>query len=97
MTEFGRTSAENGSSGTDHGNASSWFALGNKVQGGIYLNGQWPGLAEADLHEGRYLASTIDYRDILGDILFDHLGLSENNLTTLLPGHSYQSLNLISP
>lgn len=95
MTEFGRTAAENGSAGTDHGNAGSWFAFGNKIQGGIYLNGGWPGLSNNDLFKGRYLASTIDYRDILGDILLNHLGHSSPDLTTLLPGHSYQSLNLI--
>lgn len=95
MTEFGRTSAENGSAGTDHGNAGSWFAFGNKIQGGIYLNGGWPGLSNDDLYKGRYLASTIDYRDILGDILINHLGHSASDFATLLPGHSYQSLNLI--
>lgn len=97
MTEFGRTSQENGSLGTDHGNAASWFAFGNKIQGGVYLNGEWPGLAVEDLYRGRYLASTIDYRNILGDILFDHLGLSTADLATLLPGHTYESLNLILP
>lgn len=97
MTEFGRTAQENGSAGTDHGNATSWFAVGNKIQGGVYLNGQWPGLADANLYKGRYLASTVDYRDILGDILFNHLGHSVANVSSLLPGHTYQSLNLVSP
>ena len=44
MTEFGRTAEENGSGGTDHGNASAWFAVGGRVKGGIY--GTWPGLAK---------------------------------------------------
>ncbi len=96
MTEFGRTLAENGSLGTDHGNAASWFAFGNKIQGGIYPENQWPGLAEEDLFRGRYLASNIDYRDILGDILVNHLGHVESELSSLLPGHSYQGLNLVS-
>ncbi len=94
MTEFGRTSQENGSLGTDHGNAASWFVLGNTIQGGIYLNGGWPGLATEDLYQERYLASTIDYRDIYADILFNHLGQSEADLASLLPGHSYNSLGL---
>lgn len=92
MTEFGRTSKENGSAGTDHGNASSWFAFGNKINGGIY--GEWPGLAEENLYQERYLASTIDYRNIFGEVLFNHLGHSENDITTLLPGHTYNSLGL---
>lgn len=94
MTEFGRSAAENGSAGTDHGNAGSWFAFGNKIQGGVYLNGGWPGLTDTELFLGRYLASTVDYRDILGDILIHHLGHSPSDLTTLLPDHSYTSLNL---
>ncbi len=97
MTEFGRTSQENGSMGTDHGNAASWFVVGNTIQGGIYLNEQgWPGLAEEDLYQGRYLASTTDYRDIYGDILFNHLNQSETNLASLLPGHNFNSLGLFS-
>ena len=97
MTEFGRTSQENGSMGTDHGNAASWFVVGNTIQGGVYLNEQgWPGLAEEDLYQGRYLASTTDYRDIYGDILFNHLNQSETNLASLLPGHNFNSLGLFS-
>ena len=33
MTEFGRTSQENGSEGTDHGHASSWFATRRGLNG----------------------------------------------------------------
>lgn len=95
-TEFGRTVKQNGSFGTDHGNASSWFVFSNRVQGGVHLNGAWPGLAEENLYQGRYLATTVDYRDILGDILFDHLGHNPADVGTLLPGHSYNSLNLFT-
>lgn len=91
MTEFGRTSKENGSFGTDHGNASSWFMLGNTVQGGIY--GNWPGLDVDSLANGRYLQHTVDYRDVMGDILTGHLGA--NDLATILPGHGYTPLGLV--
>ncbi len=95
-TEFGRTVKENGSFGTDHGNASSWFLFGNQVQGGIYMNGAWPGLAEENLYQNRYLTSTVDYRDILGDMLFDHMGHNPAQANMLFPGHTYNSLNLFS-
>lgn len=85
MTEFGRTAKENASGGTDHGNASTWFAIGGSVNGGIY--GQWPGLNSDNLYKGRYLAHTVDFRDIFAEIIKEHLGNS-NNLDQILPGYS---------
>ena len=43
-TEFGRTVAENGTRGTDHGTASAMFIAGGAVAGGR-VQGRWPGLA----------------------------------------------------
>jgi uncharacterized protein (DUF1501 family) len=91
MTEFGRTAEENGSQGTDHGNAACWFAIGGGVRSGIY--GQWPGLAKAQLYKGRYLAHSVDFRDIFGEIASKHL--RNTNLASLLPGHNHTSLNFI--
>lgn len=93
MTEFGRTAKENGSGGTDHGNAGSWFVIGKNIKGGIL--GDWPGLSESQLANGRYLQYTVDYRDIMGDILVNHMGHSTSDLSTLLPGHTYSPMNLI--
>jgi uncharacterized protein (DUF1501 family) len=91
-TEFGRTAHENGSFGTDHGYASSWFAIGGGIQGGIY--GDWPGLEIDQLRSGRFLEMTVDYRDIFGDILNFHM--NSNNIDLVLPEHQYQTLNLFS-
>ena len=92
QTEFGRTSAENGSQGTDHGYASAWYAMGGGIQSGVY--GAWPGLAEDQLERGRFLAQSIDYRDVYAQILTRHL---ENNaLDSLLPGHSVTDLGLFA-
>lgn len=91
-TEFGRTAKENASGGTDHGNASTWFALGGGIQGGIY--GEYPGLAPDQLYHGRNLDFSIDYRNIFGDILSQHLG--NNALATILPGHDYSPVGLFS-
>lgn len=68
MSEFGRTAEQNGSMGTDHGNASCWFVLSGSdtVNGGIH--GEWPGLQPEQLYRGRYLDFTVDYRNILGEI-----------------------------
>jgi uncharacterized protein (DUF1501 family) len=53
-TEFGRTAAENGSGGTDHGTASLAMLIGGAVKGGGILT-DWPGLAPANLYESRDL------------------------------------------
>ena len=89
-TEFGRTSEENGSFGTDHGFAAAWMVLGGGVNNGIY--GAWPGLEVEQLNRGRFLDMATDYRDIYGDILSGFLG--NTNVSSVLPGHTYQSIGL---
>ncbi len=84
VSEFGRTVAENGNRGTDHGHANIMFVAGGSVRGGR-IHGAWPGLASENLYEGRDLALTTDFRDILGPILTDHLGATD--LTRVFPGH----------
>ena len=68
QSEFGRTAEENGSLGTDHGNASCWFVLGGSgyINGGIH--GSWPGLQQNQLYNGRYLTHSLDYRNILAEL-----------------------------
>jgi uncharacterized protein (DUF1501 family) len=74
QTEFGRRLQENASGGTDHGRAATWMILGGAVRGGIYLGTRgWPGLDESALLEGRYLAHTVDYRDVYAELLVGHL------------------------
>ena len=83
MSEFGRTAHQNGTGGTDHGHANAMFVLGGNVKGGkVY--GKWPGLADHQLNEGRDLAITTDYRQVLGEIIAKTLGAS--NLETTFPG-----------
>jgi len=61
MTEFGRTVAENGTGGTDHGTAGAMLVAGGAIRGGkVY--GRWPGLAEVDLFERRDLMPNSDVR-----------------------------------
>jgi uncharacterized protein (DUF1501 family) len=85
MSEFGRTARENGNRGTDHGHANAMFVLGNSVRGGkVY--GQWPGLGNDQLNEGRDLALTTDFRDVFGEVAKKHLGTS--NLQTVFPGYT---------
>ena len=65
VTEFGRTARENGSRGTDHGTGGAMLMAGGAVRGGrVY--GRWPGVAEADLYDGRDLMPTGDVRAYAG-------------------------------
>ena len=73
MSEFGRMARENGTRGTDHGHAGAMFALGGGVRGGR-VHGRWPGLAPEQLHEGRDLALTTDFRAVFAELLTGHLG-----------------------
>ena len=83
LTEFGRTVRENGNRGTDHGHAGVSFVMGGSVRGGS-VHGRWPGLADDQLYEGRDLAITTDFRDLLGELLAGHLGVRD--LATVFPG-----------
>jgi uncharacterized protein (DUF1501 family) len=84
MSEFGRTARENGNRGTDHGHANVMFVMGGDVRGGkVY--GEWPGLAEEQLYEGRDLALTTDFRDVLGELVSKHLGNA--NLKSVFPNY----------
>ena len=73
MSEFGRTAKENGNRGTDHGHANAMFVMGGAVKGGKVL-GKWPGLAQEQLYEERDLALTTDFRDVLAELVYGHLG-----------------------
>ena len=85
MSEFGRTVRENGNRGTDHGHANAMFVMGNSVRGGkVY--GKWPGLKNDQLHEGRDLALTTDFRDVFGEIATRHLGNSDAK--SVFPGYA---------
>ena len=83
MSEFGRTARENGNRGTDHGHANVMFVLGGPVKGGrVY--GRWPGLEQEQLYEGRDLALTTDFREVLGEAVYRHLG--NHALAKVFPG-----------
>src|SRR5262249_53162570 len=85
MSEFGRRVAENASAGTDHGHGNCMIGMGGHVAGGQVLTYQWPGLDPKNL-DNDDLAITIDYRDILAEILVNRLG--ETNLSTVFPNYT---------
>lgn len=92
MTEFGRTVAENGSGGTDHGRASCMFVLGNEVAGGKVL-GHVPELAPENLADGRDLPVTTDFRALFAEVAGHHLGITDQQV--LFPGWTGERLALM--
>jgi uncharacterized protein (DUF1501 family) len=90
LSEFGRTAAENGSRGTDHGFGNTMWLIGNRVQGGRW-HGEWTGLAPGNLNEGRDLPAHHDYRAVLAQVLRSSFALPDSALATVLPGTSWDT------
>jgi uncharacterized protein (DUF1501 family) len=60
------------------------LAMGGPVNGGQVL-GRWPGLSTDQRFEGRDLAVTTDFRDLVGEVVQRHLGVT--NLAPIFPGY----------
>jgi len=84
MSEFGRTAKENGTRGTDHGHANAMFVMGGAINGGA-IHGEWPGLQQEQLYESRDLAVTTDFRDVLSELVSNHLG--NHQISAVFPGY----------
>lgn len=84
MSEFGRTVRQNGTRGTDHGHGNAMWLLGGPVDGGR-VHGEWPGLESSALHEGRDLAVTTDFRQVIAEVLEKHLRLDDRAIARVLP------------
>ena len=85
MSEFGRKAQENGSQGTDHGHGNVMLVMGGSVAGGQVMT-IWPGLQPTQLYQQQDLQVTIDYRDILAEIVTRRLG--NNQLDVVFPGYT---------
>lgn len=87
QSEFGRRVAENGNMGTDHGEASVLFAIGDPVTGGVY--GELPRLD--DLNGGN-LKWKVDFRQVYATIIDDWLG---GDHTQVLSGGPFTTLGFL--
>jgi uncharacterized protein (DUF1501 family) len=85
-SEFGRTVRQNGTGGTDHGHAGAMFVIGGSLRSAKTVRGRWPGLAPEQLHEGRDLALTTDFRAVFSEVVAKHLGAAQ--LATIFPGYT---------
>jgi len=106
LSEFGRTTDENSSLGTDHAEASVMFVAGGAINHGVYgcdtnINGvtgqqNWiPGVAAAGGSMygagGRYLKRLTDFRSVLGEIIRKHLGASDSQIARIIPGYAAEA------
>ena len=93
LSEFGRTARQNGTGGTDHGHGNVMWALGGNIAGGkVY--GRWPGVDASALHEGRDLAITTDFRQVLAGVCMNNLRLPDDRLAAVFPGFDGAALNI---
>jgi uncharacterized protein (DUF1501 family) len=93
MSEFGRTVRQNGNAGTDHGHGNAMWIMGGPVAGGkVY--GDWLGLEEASLYEGRDVPVTTDFRHVLAEIAERHLQLPDRQLQQLFPAMPVRATRL---
>jgi len=94
LSEFGRRVHENSALGTDHGRASAAFVLGGGIRGGkVY--GAWPGIETKDLDADGNVRVTVDYRDILTEIVRQRLKNERAEL--VFPGFTPRPLGLTRP
>jgi uncharacterized protein (DUF1501 family) len=93
ISEFGRTVRQNGTGGTDHGHGNVMWALGGNVAGGK-VHGRWPGIDTPALNEGRDLAVTTDFRQVLAGVCAHNLGLPDDKLARVFPGFDGMPMNL---
>ena len=102
LSEFGRTTIQNSDVGTDHAEANVMFVAGGAVKG--YNKGNTNGVFGASPSDSvpwqigptgsmfqassRYLKRAVDYRSILGKLIRDHLGASQEQLNRIIPGYA---------
>lgn len=110
LSEFGRTSRENNDFGTDHAEGNVMWVAGGGVKG--YGAGNPSGVFNCSPSDnipwvtgnsgsmfgvsGSYLKRTTDFRSVLGEIIRKHLGATQNQLNTIIPGYANPAERLLS-
>ncbi len=91
-SEFGRRVSENGTNGTDHGVGGVVMLAGGSLDKlGITRSkvyGNWPGLSDNALFQGRDLQATTDIRSVIKTALHKHLMISLADIEHVFPQSS---------
>jgi uncharacterized protein (DUF1501 family) len=86
VTEFGRTAAENGTTGTDHGVGTCCFLAGGLIdQSKVYAD--WRGLKTEQLFEGRDLPASIDVAAVYAKVMERVFGISPQKIQDQVIAH----------
>jgi hypothetical protein len=112
LSEFGRTTVENSDQGTDHAEAGVMFVAGGGVKGyqagrsGVFgcspndtvpwVTGTVAGTSSMFGASSRYLKRAYDYRSVLGKLIRDHLGATQDQLNRIIPGYANTGENLLA-
>lgn len=94
LSEFGRTFAENGNRGTDHGHGTVYWVLGGGVRGGRIV-GEQVALTPATLFQRRDYPVLNEYRALLGGLFARIYGLNAAQLAQVFPGSRASALDLV--
>lgn len=92
-SEFGRTKKQNGSMGTDHGEGGAWFAFGGPTTRAIADDVTT--IDDATFNRN-WLPTVTNYRNIIGEIMVQHMGMQENLVSTIFPNHAFENYRLFS-
>ena len=93
QSEFGRRAYENDSNGTDHGYGNPMFIIGDNVNPGFH--GQFPGLATNQLYQEDDVDVTVDYRDVVSEVLMKRM--QNRFLGFIFPGYTgYTELGVVN-
>lgn len=93
MTEFGRTTFQNGTQGTDHGYGSVGLVMSEDVRARVTPTGWFPASLSAPFYataeSTRALPRLIEHRQVFAEVLRKKFGLTD--LSTALPGYTYDT------
>ncbi|MEM9425114.1 MAG: DUF1501 domain-containing protein [Pseudomonadota bacterium] len=92
-SEFGRTKKQNGSEGTDHGEGGAWFAFGGPTTRAIANDVT---TIDDTAFSRNWLPTVTNYRNIVGEIMVRHMGMSEQLVSTVFPNHAFENYQLFS-
>ena len=110
LSEFGRTTIQNSNGGTDHAEAGVMWVAGGGVKGrgkAGRTNGVIAGTPSDSIPwatgpsgsmfgvSGRYLQRAVDYRSVLGEIIREHMGATQNQLNRIIPGYATAGESLL--